>query len=123
MIQHLYFWFFALLMVATTLGRTVLYFAKPGSVSTYDLVESLPGLACVVALYGFTYGVLIGSKSIWLVLAFVIPVAYVVSMRSKKTRLAVSKIGLRKAILLFGAAFLLTLPAYVELLLYANRFE
>jgi hypothetical protein len=44
-------------------------------------------------------------------------------MRSKKTRLAVSKIGLRKAMLLFGAAFLLTLPAYVELLLYANRFE
>jgi hypothetical protein len=41
MIQHLYFWFFALLMVATTLGRTVLYFAKPGSVSTYDLVEYL----------------------------------------------------------------------------------
>lgn len=122
MLWQLYFWLFALLMAGTTLGRAALYFLKPGSVSVYDIVESLPGLACVFAVYGFVHGVLFGSRALWLALACLIPITYVISMRGTKSRAAIRKLGGLRAALLFGCAFILTLPAYVALVLYANQF-
>ena len=122
MLWQLYFWLFALLMIGTTIGRAVLYFVKPGSVSIYEIVESLPGLACVVAVYGFAYGVLLGSKPIWLAVACALPILYITSMLSGKARIAYRKLGTSKAILVFGTTFLLTLPAYVALVLYAAQF-
>ena len=122
MLWQIYFWLFALLMVGVTIGRAVLYFVRPGLVSLYDIAEALPGLACVVAVYGYVQGVPIGTKALWIVLACIIPVVYVISMRGEKTRVMLRKFGRARLILLMGAGFLLTLPAYVALILYAGRF-
>jgi hypothetical protein len=121
MLWKLYFWFFALLVAATTVGRSAIYFIKPGTVSVYEILESLPGLACAVALYGFAFGISIGSHLLWVVVACIVPVTYFISMRSKKTRHAVQKLGARKVIVIVGGTFLATLPAYVALVMYASQ--
>ena len=121
MFWQVYFWLFAALIIGTTVGRAVLYFVKPGSVSIQDVLFSLPGLGCVVALYGYIYGLTLGSSLVWVALACALPVLYVVEMRSEKAREAINKLGTKKALLVFGASFLFTLPGYVALLLYASR--
>ena len=121
MFWQVYFWLFAALIIGPAVGRAVLYFVKPGSVSVQDVLFSLPGLGCVVALYGYLHGLTLGSSVVWVALACALPVLYVVEMRSEKAREAIKKLGTKKAMLVFGASFLFTLPGYVALLLYASR--
>jgi hypothetical protein len=121
MIWHIYFWLFAALLVGTTVGRSVLFFVKPGSVSVRDILFSLPGLGCVIALYGYLHNLTLGPNAIWIILVCVLPILYVIEMRSDETRAAVEKLGLKKALLVFGASFLFTLPGYIASVLYALR--
>lgn len=119
MFWQIYFWPFSVLIVGTALARAVLYFARPGSVSSFEVVESLPGIGVIVALYGYINGLIFGSGFIWAALAVAIPILYVISLRGPKTRQVIEKLGAVKATAMLGISFLLTLPGYVGLVRYA----
>jgi hypothetical protein len=119
MFWQIYFWPFSVLIVGTAIVRAVLYFSRPGAVSPFEVVESLPGLGVVVALYGYINGLVLGSGFIWAALAVTILIFYVISLRGPKTREVIAKVGVGKAYALLAASFLLTLPGYVGLVRYA----
>ena len=121
MFWHIYFWAFSILVIGTAVVRTVLYFAKPGSVSALEVVECLPSLGVVIALYGYIHHLVLGAGLLWAALAIVVSVFYVISLRGPKTREAVAKLGLAKTAAMLGASFLFSLPAYGALVCYAVR--
>jgi len=121
MFWSLYFWLFAIVIVGSAIGRVALYFIKPGSVSVRDVLFSLPGCACVVALHAYIHQMPLGPSLLWITLACALPVLYWIEMRDKKALGAMQKLGRSKAIVIFGATFLFTLPGYIALVLHAAR--
>lgn len=95
MFWHIYFWAFSILAIGTAVVRTALYFAKPGSVSPLEVVECLPSLGVVIALYGYIHHMVLGAGLLWAALA--------------------------KTAAMLGASFLFSLPAYGALVCYAVR--
>jgi hypothetical protein len=60
-----YVWVFAVVLVLSAVGRTLLFFVRRELVTRFDVVEGWLGLIAIPALFGFAYGTPHGARWWW----------------------------------------------------------
>lgn len=117
---NFYLWFMIALFVLSALGRVVLFY-KTDAVSIIDLIESLIALISCVGLYGYLQTKYFLSSSFWFSIIFVgVSLGLFNLFFSEKTFKLIEKVGLRNAILILAASYIITAPCIYFLYLYAK---
>jgi hypothetical protein len=110
---------FSVIAIFSGLGRLVLYFKKPGSVSVLDLINGFYNLLMLPALSGFAWHRAIGIRGVWIIAVPVLIILSSVEMFSPKMAEFRAKAGDMKFALAMAAQFALGLPGLYALILYA----
>ena len=114
----IYFWIIAILVVFTALGRIYLYF-RTDEVKFYDLVESAISLVAIAGLHGYVYQSAYLSPFFWQIAWTLLLVTWLASLRGRKNREMINKIGVKKGVAVILATTIIGFPTLVGLFNFA----
>lgn len=112
-----YFWIIAVLVVFTAIGRMYLYF-RTDEVKPYDLVESAVSLAAIAGLYGYAFQTAYLLPLFWQIVWVALLVTWLASLRGRKNREMINKIGAGRGIAIITATSIIGFPTLVGLFCY-----
>jgi hypothetical protein len=113
----IYFWIIAVLVVFSALGRIYLYF-RTDEVKFYDLVESVISLVAIAGLHGYVYQSAYLSPFFWQIVWTLLLVTWLASLRGRKNREMIRKIGVKKGVAVIAATTIIGFPTLVGLFAY-----
>lgn len=115
-----YFWFIAILVAISAIGRIYL-FAKRDAVTIFDLIESLISLVAIVGLYGFAYQMPLVSSLFWKMIWFLLLMTWLWSLFGAKNVEMIEKIGMANGTAVIALTSAIGIPTLVGLLFYSFR--
>lgn len=115
-----YFWFIAILVAISAIGRIYL-FAKRDAVTIFDLIESLISLVAIVGLYGFAYQMPLVSALFWKMIWFLLLMTWLWSLFGAKNVEMIEKIGMANGTAVIALTSAIGIPTLVGLLFYSFR--
>jgi uncharacterized SAM-binding protein YcdF (DUF218 family) len=86
LIWAIYIWFFIGMLLFSFLGRLVLYWRMPGTISKLDLAEGTVGVLAIVPLLGFLHQRAVAPRFAWMLLSVVAATFAVLQCFMPKTR-------------------------------------
>ena len=105
-----YLWFIILLFTVSALAR-FFFFIKDRKTTIPELFEAMGGLVSSLGLYGYIYQSYYFNQMFWIVVIIMAIIAGIYShFFSSRTKETVKKIGMKKAIVIYGITNLLTAP-------------
>jgi len=115
----IYFWVAVVVFGGSAVARVILYFARPGLISRYEVAISLCSFPILVALWGFIHNEAYLRPWVWQALFVFVAFENIRFFFTSKFRETARKLGRVGTIAIFGAMSLLSVPMFVAHAIYA----